>query len=75
MGRRLRGAAAGAGVGILCLCGGGGCVDPLFPEDQARSPFERYSSLRGNEVPKEDLDAFGRPRSALRARLAPLETR
>ncbi|MEM0915659.1 MAG: hypothetical protein AAGK09_13740 [Planctomycetota bacterium] len=52
-----------------------GCFDPLFPDDAQRHPYERYSSLRGNEVIVEDEDAFGRPQANLRERLAPLESR
>jgi hypothetical protein len=50
-------------------------MDPLFPENAQRHPYERYSALRGNAAPAEALDSFGRPQVNLRERLTPLESR
>ncbi len=60
---------------LMALMGLGliGCNDPLFPEDVPRSPYARYSDLRGQNRAKTEKDAFGRPQPALRERLAPLE--
>ena len=58
-------------VGLLtCLCG---CNDALFPKDQPRSPYERYSDLRGQTRPAMETKSSGREGPALRQRLAPLE--
>ena len=60
-------------VAVACVVAGG-CQEPVFPEDQPRTPYERYQSLRGQERPAETTDAFGNPQPDLRARLAPLDS-
>lgn len=55
-----------------------GCREPLFPGDAQRSPYERYQTLRGEEV--DDQQAGGRPirrtdEQVLRQRLRPLDQR
>jgi len=55
----------------ICLAGVG-CNDPLFPEDQPRSPFERHLELRGEYRPAKEENAFGGQQPALRDRLQPL---
>jgi len=50
-------------------------MDPLFPENAQRHPYERYSALRGDAAAMEDMDTFGRPQANLRERLAPLDSR
>lgn len=65
------------GLAVLMLTaaasGLGGCARPLFPEDAARSPYERYLALRGQAAPETVYDAYGREQPALRQRLAPLD--
>ena len=54
----------------------GGCQDPLFPKDAARSPYDRYHALRGDDRPMTDDFNRGTARSgrpALRERLRPLD--
>lgn len=50
-----------------------GCQKPLFDEDVARSPYERYLALRGLDRPVYEMNAYGRQQPALRQRLRPLE--
>jgi hypothetical protein len=60
-------------AGLLVACWfAGGCQKPVFPEDQPRTPYERYQALRGQDRPAKTTDAFGNPQPDLRARLAPL---
>lgn len=59
-------------AGVL-LAGMGGCIDPLFPEDTPRTPYDRYADLRGQSRPATEMKANGREGPALRQRLAPLE--
>ena len=49
-----------------------GCQKPLFPEDEARTPYERYQILRGRERRAEKPNPFGVSEPALRERLRPL---
>ncbi len=50
-----------------------GCTDPLFPEDQPRTPYDRYADLRGESRPAKEMKPTGREGPALRERLAPLD--
>jgi len=52
-----------------------GCEKPLFPETQARSPYERYMVLRGHGSPQTERNAYGVTQPALRERLRPLGDR
>ena len=54
----------------LCLTACG--TNPLS-SDLPRTPYGRYQALRGGEPPQEELDSFGNPRPALRARLRPMD--
>lgn len=56
------------GVGLS----GVGCEKPLFPENQPRSPYDRYLNLRGQRRPMFQENAFGGDEPALRDRLKPL---
>ena len=59
----------------LLLSTGGwlvGCEKALFPENLARSPYERYGTLRGQYRPATEQNAFGADQPALRQRLKPL---
>lgn len=56
----------------LALLAGVGCEKPLFPDNTARSPYERYMVLRGEDRPAKEFNAFGGEEPALRARLRPL---
>lgn len=64
-------------MGLVLLtifaCAGGGCGRALFPEEQPRSPYQRYNSLRGRNTQTTEMDAFGRERPNLRDRLRPLD--
>lgn len=55
-------------AGLLML---GGCEKRLFVENLPRTQFERYDRLRGNYVPTEKRDQYGRYQPALRERLQP----
>ncbi len=52
----------------------GGCEQALFPEGLARSPYERYQILRGQERQATETNAYGGDQPALRERLRPLDT-
>ncbi|MDZ4830302.1 MAG: hypothetical protein SGJ09_08920 [Phycisphaerae bacterium] len=54
---------------VAAMLGVGGCIKPLFPEDKPRTQFDSYNKMRSRYIPTEELDAFGTPRPALRARL------
>jgi len=62
-----------AGVLLVLAPAMAGCQDALFPEQTARSPYERYGALRGDSRPATQTDAFGREKPALRERLRPLD--
>lgn len=47
-----------------------GCQKVLFPAKSTRSQFEDYDRMRQRYVPMEVPDMFGKPRPALRERLA-----
>jgi len=71
--RRLPAARAAvllAAVGAVA-CAAAGCQKPLFPENAPRTQFERFDTMRSGAAPKEELDVFGTPQPALRARLTP----
>lgn len=53
----------------VCL---GGCEKALFPENAPRSPYERFQTLRGQQRPAMETNAFGVEQPALRSRLRPL---
>ena len=50
--------------------GAGGCVAPLFPDDEDRTPFDRYDAVRNREEPATVSDEHGRRRPNLRGRLS-----
>ena len=50
-----------------------GCRRALFKADDVRSPYARYDSVRGQDVPPYRFNEFGRRVPNLRARLAPKE--
>ncbi len=54
-------------IGVLLAAGG--CYKPLFPEESQRTQFETYDLMRQRYVPTEEMDVFGNPQPALRARL------
>jgi len=57
------------GAGVLAL---GGCNTALFPEDQPRTQYDRYMTLRGESRPAKRVSATGPDEPDLRARLKPL---
>ena len=59
-------------VGVV-VCSLGGCRKPLFKEKDDRSPYARYDSVRGQDVPPYRYNEYGRRVPNLRARLAPKE--
>ena len=52
-----------------------GCETSLFPDNLARSPYERYGTLRGQLRPATQQDAYGWDQPALRDRLRPMGER
>ena len=65
-----------AGVGVVVLGSAllaGGCRNPLFREGEDRSPYARYDSVRGQNVPEYRYNEYGRRVPNLRARLMPKE--
>lgn len=50
-----------------------GCTDTLFPENLPRSQYDRYSQLRGRDLPGTTAEApLGMEKQVLRERLRPL---
>lgn len=49
------------------------CTQSPLKNDLPRSPYGRYQALRGGEPPQTELDTFGNPRPAIRARLRPMD--
>lgn len=47
-----------------------GCVNPMFPDDEDRTPFDRYDAVRDREEPASVSDEYGRSRPNLRGRLS-----
>ncbi len=47
----------------------GACEKPLFAPDSARSQYERYDAIRGQNPPAYVEDEFGRRHPNLRGRL------
>ena len=64
-------------LAALMLAGGSltGCETTLFPDNLARSPYERYGTLRGQISPSTVQDAYGWNQPALRDRLRPMGER
>lgn len=64
-----------ATLAVLLLVGPwlAGCETALFPDNLARSPYERYNEQRGRSQPATEQDIFGADRAALRDRLKPLD--
>ena len=54
---------------LLVACSAFGCQRRLFPKDSPRTQFETYDRMRQKFVPLEQVDVFGEPKPALRARL------
>ena len=54
---------------VLVTCSVFGCQRRLFPKDSPRTQFETYDRMRQKFVPLEQVDVFGEPKPALRARL------
>jgi len=50
-----------------------GCQSTPFPEDAARSQYDRYDELRGRGRQAKETDVYGRSEPALNERLRPLE--
>ena len=48
-----------------------GCQKVLFPQAEPRTQYQRADTLRDRFTPLQEPDAFGNPKPALRARLAP----
>lgn len=54
------------------LAGMAGCEKPLFVENQSRTPYDRYLSLRGRQTSMTQQNDYGGQTPALRQRLRPL---
>lgn len=46
-----------------------GCQKQLFPQDEPRSQYDRFDTVRDNRPPDKVPDAFGNNRPNLRGRL------
>jgi hypothetical protein len=68
MARIVRLAAVAAAAAWLGA--GAGCVQPMFPDDEDRTPFDRYDAVRNREEPSTVSDEYGRRRPNLRGRLS-----
>lgn len=55
---------------LLLVLLAGGCQRSLFTSSAPRTQFETYDTVRQRYVPLEELDVFGNPQPALRARLS-----
>lgn len=51
----------------------GACQSSPFPDDAARSQYDRYDELRGRGRSVKQTDAYGRTDQDLHERLRPLE--
>lgn len=61
-------------LALACLLAGlslSACGKSLFPQDQARTQFDRYDRSRDEYAPTYIEDEFGRQLPNLRGRLAP----
>jgi hypothetical protein len=67
--RRIAGWLAKATI-VTMVVVAGGCVDPLFPETEDRTPFDRYDAVRNREEPASVSDEHGRRKPNLRGRLS-----
>lgn len=47
-----------------------GCASPLFPDDEDRTPFDRYDAVRDRGEPAALSDEYGRRTPNLRGRLS-----
>lgn len=61
------------GVLALAMLAGNliGCSKALFPQDEARTQFDRYDRSRDEYAPMYIEDEFGRQRPNLQGRLSP----
>jgi hypothetical protein len=66
MGRRRLGTA----LLLLAVIAFGGCQRALFPPDVPRTQYDKYDVMRNRYKPTEQLDVFGNPQPAIRARLS-----
>lgn len=75
--RRVSGfkAAAFKTVCVLAVVtfGTGGCQEPLFYPDQARSQYDRFDAVRDQRAPSYFYDEFGSRRPNIRGRLVSAE--
>ena len=55
--------------GFLALAG---CEKPLFVQNQPRTPYQHYQTMRGESRRATTENAFGGQEPALRERLRPL---
>ena len=57
------------GAGLILLTLAAGCEKALFTQNQPRTQFQTYDTMRQRYIPLEEYDEFGNKRPALRARL------
>ena len=48
-----------------------GCRQPLFPEREPRTQYDRYDAVRNQQAPTYVVDEFGRRRPNIRGRVGP----
>lgn len=71
--RPMQRCSAPAWIVLVCVLGGqvviGGCQRTLFRASDNRTQFDTTDQMRRRNVPLVEVDEFGNPQPALRARL------
>lgn len=57
--------------GFVCLLALGGCAGPLLSQDESRSQYDNYDTLRNQRAEQSFFDEYGQRRPDLKARLSP----
>lgn len=59
------------GFGSALLMGSmlGGCYEPVFREDEARSQYDRFDAVREQRAPQYYYDEYGNRKANIRGRL------
>ncbi len=60
-----------AAIGAPLLIGSalGGCYEPIFREDEARSQYDRFDAVREQRAPQYYYDEYGNRKPNMRGRL------
>ncbi len=64
------------GLGSALLMGAmlGGCYEPVFREDEARSQYDRFDAVREQRAPQYYYDEYGNRKPNIRGRLLDSDT-